>query len=234
MKPVSKIGAVLAAIAFLIAIDFFFVRSKYRNLVKSQTSIIEKNIDAIAEEKALIEELRNNLSECEEDNQRLVWSNSEYKDLLKEKEKALQDFSDTFSKELNIYEAEIAKLNKKDTAAANTIEDLNEALQQNGLRSEILDKIENLEAEREKLREEYSAKISTLNSIELRLVDLRAECERYQATDQGRKYTNITNDSCRDARKAEIEIKVLKNEIDLLRSLVEEADKQIDSFQGTL
>jgi len=234
MKPVSKIGAVLVAIALLIALDYFFVRAKYRSLLKSQTSIIEKNKDAIAEEKALIKELRSNLSECEEDNQRLVWSNSEYKDLLKDKENALQDFSDTFSKELNIYEAEIAKMNKKDTAATKMIEDLNEALEQNGSRSEILEKIENLEAEKETLFREYSEKISTLNSVELELVDLRAECDRFQSRDQGKKYTNIQSELCMDARKAEEETKVLRNEIDFLRNLVEAKDKQIENFQNTL
>ena len=234
MKPVSKIGAVLVAIALLIALDYFFVRAKFRSLVKSQTSIIEKNRGAIAEEKALIKELRSNLSECEEDNQRLVWSNSEYKDLLKDKENALQDFSDTFSKELNIYEAEIAKMNKKDTAATKMIEDLNEALEQNGSRSEILEKIESLEAEKETLFKEYSEKISILNSIELELVDLRAECDRFQSRDQGKKYTNIQSEFCMDARKAEEEAKVLRNEIGFLRNLVEAKDKQIENFQNTL
>jgi len=94
MKPVSKIGIVLAAIALLIVIDYFFVRAKYRNLIQNQTSLIEKNKDAMAEEKLQIKELRGQLSECEEDNQMLVWSNREYKDLLKDKENALEDFSD--------------------------------------------------------------------------------------------------------------------------------------------
>ena len=234
MKSVSKIGIVLAAIALLIVIDYFFVRAKYRNLIQNQTSLIEKNKDAMAEEKLQIKELRDQLSECEEDNQMLVSSNRVYKDLLKDKENALEDFSDTFTKELNIYEAEIAKLSRKDSESTKMINDLNEALELSGSRSEILEKIESLEAEKESLIEEYENKTSTLKTIEVQLVDLRAECERYQSTDQGKKYTNIQSDFCRDARKAEEETKILENEINLLRSLVEAKDKQIENFQNTL
>lgn len=234
MKPVSKIVAVLAVIAILIAIDYFFVRAKYRSLVKRQNALIDENINIMAEEKALIMELRSNLSECEEDNQRLSWSNSEYKDLLEDKENALQDFSDTFSREMNIYEAEIAKLSRRDTETTKTIEDLNQAIDQKGSRSEILEKIESLEGEKESLLEDYTYKTSTLRSIEVRLVDLRAECERYQSTDQGKKYTNIQSEFCIDAKKAERESKVLKDEIDFLKSLVEEKDKQIEKLQNAL
>ena len=114
------------------------------------------------------------------------------------------------------------------------IDDLNEALEQSGSKSEILEKIESLETEKESLIEEYAKITSNLKSIEARLVDLRAECERYQSTDQGKKYTNIQSDFCRDARKAEEETKILENEIDLLRSLVEAKDEQIENFQNTL
>lgn len=233
MKSVSKIGVVLAAIAFFLGIDYFFVRAKYRNLIQSQTSLIENNKDAMAKEKVQIRELRGQLSECDEENQRLVRSSLEYKELLKEKEKALEDLSDTFSKELNIYEAEIAKLSRKDSAENKMVRDLNEALEQNRLKADILDKIESLEAEKESLIEEYANKTSLLKSMEVRLVDLRAECARYQATDQGKKYTNITSDACRNAKKAEEETKILENEIDFLRNLVETKDKQIENFQST-
>jgi predicted HicB family RNase H-like nuclease len=147
---------------------------------------------------------------------------------------ALQELSDTFSQELNIYEAEFAELSKRDSEATQMIEGLNQALEQNESRSKILEKIADLEAEKETLREEYSGKLSTLRAMENRLVDLQTECERFKSTDQGKKYTNIQSEFCIDAERAEKEIQVLRDEIDFLRSLVEANENQIEDYQNAL